>query len=321
MSETRKYAYYPGCSLSASAEEYDVSTRRVLGRLGVEVEEIPGWTCCGASAVEAVDDLLSHVLPARNLALAERDLPGLEVLVPCSACYLNLYRTRSEVQIKRTLRDQVGRALDAEGLTYAAVAPVRHLLDVLANDIGADAVKKAVTRELSGLTVAPYYGCQALRPYRVFDDPVRPGTMAPLIEATGASVVDWDMGARCCGASLMVTHKEAALAASGAILAEAGRLGADVIVTVCPMCQLNLEAYQSEALRAAGGGEHVAVLYLPQLLGLALGLEEKEILLGKNLAVTGRFRTRLQHEPEEEAPAQEEGREPGEKTQTPETGG
>ena len=314
-----KYAYYPGCSLTAGAEEYDASTRRMLERLGVEVEEIPDWTCCGASAVGAVSELLSYALPARNLALAERDLPGLEVMAPCSACYLNLYRARHEVLANRTLRDEVGRALDAEGLTYAAVAPVRHLLDVLVTDIGADKVAEACERDLAGLTVAPYYGCQALRPYRVFDDPVRPVTMTPLIEATGASALDWDMGAKCCGASLMITHKETALAASGAILAAAR--DADAIVTVCPMCQLNLEAYQSQALRAAGGGEPVAVLYLPQLLGLAMGLDEKELHLGKNLAVTRRFRTRLEHGPEEEAPAQGEETEPGGTIQTPETGG
>lgn len=322
MSEKRKYAYYPGCSLGASAVEYDASTRRVLDRLGVEVEEIPGWTCCGASAVEAVSDLLSYVLPARNLALAERDLPGLDVLVPCSACYLNLYRARFEVSVNRTLRDKVGQALDVEGLTFAAVAPVRHLLDVLANDIGADRVKEEVGRELAGLTVAPYYGCQALRPYNVFDDPVRPETMTPLVEAVGAKVLDWDMGAKCCGASLMVTHREAALAASGKILAAAQEgEGADVIVTVCPMCQLNLEAYQSQALKMAGGGRRVAILYLPQLLGLAMGMSEKELMLDKNLVVTGRFRTRLEWRPEEETPEQAEEQEPGEEIQTPETGG
>jgi heterodisulfide reductase subunit B len=282
-----KYAYYPGCSLEASAEGYDVSSREALSRLGVELAEIPDWTCCGASAVEPVSRLLTLALPARNLALAERETPGLDMLVPCSACYLNHLRVGRECAADRNLPGQINEALGAEGLHYSGKIRVRHLLDVLAGDIGAEAVAAQVTRRMEGLTVAPYYGCQALRPYALFDDPEHPRSMDPLIKALGAKVFDWDMGGRCCGASLMATKREVALVSVAAIL-KAGA-GADVIVTVCPMCQMNLEAYQSQAHH----DRPISILYLPQLLGLAFGLSDQQTLLDKNLAVTDQFRDKL----------------------------
>lgn len=282
-----KYAYYPGCSLEASAEEYDVSCREVLQRLGVELAEIPDWTCCGASAAEPVSRLLTLALPARNLALAEREAAGLDMLVPCSACYLNHLRVTRECAQDRSLSGRINEVLGTEGLGYAGKVRVRHLLDVLAADIGPEAVAAAATRRLEGLTVAPYYGCQALRPYALFDDPEHPRSMTPLITALGATVLDWDMGGRCCGASLMATRKDVALSSVAAILDAAE--GADVIVTVCPMCQMNLEAYQKQARH----GSPVSVLYLTQLLGLAFGLSDGQVLLGKNLAVTDALKGKL----------------------------
>lgn len=286
-----KYAYYPGCSLTTSAVEYDASCREVLGRLGVELAEIPDWTCCGASAAEPVSRLLALVLPARNLALAERELPGLEVLAPCSACYLNLLRTTRECAATRSLPGTLNEALSVEGLQYGGAVKVRHLLDILQNDIGTQRIRDEVVRPLEGLVAAPYYGCQILRPYRVFDDPERPRSLAPLLEALGATPLEWDKGGRCCGASLMATKRAAALPLVADILEAAGP--ADCIVTVCPMCQMNLEAYQSEAIAATGRGRPISILYLPQLMGLAFGLSEDRMLLDKNLAVTAAFRGKL----------------------------
>jgi heterodisulfide reductase subunit B len=283
-----KYAYYPGCSLEASAEEYDVSCRGVLDRLGVELAEIPDWTCCGASAVEPVSGLLTLALPARNLALAEREAPGLDMLVPCSACYLNHLRVSRECAADRGLPGRINEALSAEGLGYAGKVRVRHLLDVLMNDIGPEAVAAEVKNRLDGLVVAPYYGCQILRPYALFDDPEHPGSMVPLLAALGATALDWNMGGRCCGASLMATRRDVALASVAAILEAAA--GADVIVTVCPMCQMNLEAYQRQARSAPP----VSVLYLTQLLGLAFGLSGDRVLLGKNMEVTDALKGKLE---------------------------
>lgn len=285
------YTYYPGCSLTLGAIEYSVSSQAVLERLGAGLSAISDWTCCGASAAESVSRLLSYALPARVLALAEKARPGDDVLVPCSACYLNLQKVVQESGKDKRLLHEINEVLAAEGLAFSGRSRVRHILDVLANDIGPERIGAQASSPLEGLVVAPYYGCQILRPYALFDDPERPASMDALLEALGAEVLAWDMGGRCCGASLMATKREVALASVANILAAAQ--GADAIVTVCPMCQMNLEAYQKQAFRISGRGLPVAVVYLPQLMGLAFGLTEEEVLLRKNMAVSARFRDRI----------------------------
>jgi len=283
-----KYHYYPGCSLEGTAMEYDLSTRALLEALGVVLIEIEDWTCCGASAAEAVDHLLALALPARNLALAEHQADGLDILVPCSACYLNLRTAQDKARRDPVQAARINAVLAADGLRLAGRPRVRHLLDVLSVDIGAPAVAGAVTRPLAGLRIAPYYGCQCLRPFADFDDPELPVSMEPLIRATGAEVFAWGVGGHCCGASHMNTQREAGLALVTGLL-EAAR-GADAGVTVCPMCQMNLEGYQRAASRRSGRDLRISVLYLPQLLGLALGLSQGVLGLGRNLAVSGPWR-------------------------------
>jgi len=288
-----RYAYYPGCSLTESAKEFDVSTRKVMECLGATLEEVPDWTCCGASAVESVSRLLAFALPARNLALAQQDGEDVDMLVPCSACYLNLRRVQEETAHDRDLAADIEEVLDADGLSYNGTVRVRHLLDVLKADFGPSQIAEHVVRPLEGLTVAPYYGCQILRPYRVFDDPETPTSMEPLLKAAGAEIFDWSAGNVCCGASLMATEKEVALVSVARIL-EAAR-GADVIATVCPLCQMNLEAYQSEAIRQTGRGKPVTVLYLPQLLGLAMGFTPQDMLLDKGMSMQAVTRNKISH--------------------------
>ncbi|WP_237559944.1 CoB--CoM heterodisulfide reductase iron-sulfur subunit B family protein [Desulfohalovibrio reitneri] len=275
---TMTYAYYPGCSLKESAVEYDASTRAVLEVLGAELKDIPDWTCCGASAADAVSESMGLLLPARNLALAARDEPGWDVLVPCSACYLNLRRVAEKTRHDHAMLDRINSGLAGEGLELSGEVRVRHLLDVLSSDL-LEAFTGRVKRSLNGLRVAPYYGCQALRPYAVFDDPEHPVSMEPLVEAMGGEVVPWGAGNRCCGASLLVTHRQAALDRVDEILAQAG--DADVVVTVCPLCQMNLESARRSAL--AGREKPLSILYLPQLMGLALDLAPRRLLLDKNM--------------------------------------
>jgi heterodisulfide reductase subunit B len=285
------YAYYPGCSLTESAQEYDVSTRLVFERLCMGLSEISDWTCCGASAVDAVSGLLALALPARNLGLAAKQLPGKDVLAPCSACYLNHLRVQEMTRHDRALAAKVNQAIAGEGLALDPGVRVRHLLDVLANDVGPERISQAVLMPLTGLTVAPYYGCQALRPYPVFDDPERPTSMDRILAALGATVLDWDKRAVCCGASLMATDQETALRAVAGILSAAAE--ADCVATVCPLCQMNLEAYQKQALRVNEAAREVAVVYLPQLMGLAMGMGNDDVLLSKNLALTARLSAAL----------------------------
>lgn len=277
-----RYAYYPGCSLTGTAREYDVSTRALCHSLGLELVEIPDWTCCGASAVEPVSHLLTHVLPARNLALAENIQDSKGILIPCSACYFNHLRVEMEVARDYERKKAVNEVLGLEELDYSGQGEqVLHLLQVLnQSDMLQNLAQRAVYT-LDQISVAPYYGCQILRPFARFDDPEQPTSMLSLLQAVQARIHPWRMGNKCCGASLMTTHKETALADVAAILH--GAQGADVIVTVCPMCQMNLEGFQRHALHNHPKDHPVPVLYLPQLLGLALGLAPEKLEINKNL--------------------------------------
>jgi heterodisulfide reductase subunit B2 len=281
------YLYYPGCSLMGTAREYDLAARALLINLGVELIEIEDWTCCGATAADGVSRLLALTLSARNLALAEKMDRDLDILAPCSACYLNLKKAGEVCRLDRETKQRVNQALAEEHLYVGEGAHVRHLLDVLTRDMDVSYFRERVDHPLKGLVVAPYYGCQCLRPFLVFDDPERPCSMEPWIKAAGADVYDWDMGGKCCGASHMTTKPEVGRILVRRILEAA--IGADVIVTVCPMCQMNLEAYQSAISREAGRDLAMDVLYLPQLLGLALGLAPGQIRLDLNLALKKEF--------------------------------
>ncbi len=285
------YLYYPGCSLTASAREYDLATRATMTALDVGLTEIDGWTCCGASAAAPISHLLSLSLGARNLALAESMNEDGQILVPCSACYLNLKKAREVLANDADQRERINDALSAVDLNASGRVRVRHLLDVLAVDLGAARLAGRLSRSLSGLIVAPYYGCQCLRPYIEFDDPERPVTMQPLIEATGATVLDWEMGALCCGAALVSTRPDDGLKRVTSIL-KAAR-GADLIVTVCPMCQMNLDAWQAKASQTAGEDLSITVLYLPQLLGLSMGLTAEALGIKMNLAVSAQFKEKI----------------------------
>jgi heterodisulfide reductase subunit B len=287
-----KYLYYPGCSLEGTAREYDLSTRAFMQELGADLLEIKDWTCCGASAAEATSYLLSLALPACILAMAEKMNGVGEILVPCSACYLNLKKVEEKSRKDPALLDKINTILEEEKLQLRGQVRVRHLLDVVARDVGPKKIFAHLKNPLLDLSIAPYYGCQCLRPYSVFDDPEAPTSMEPVIKAAGAKIHPWNMGGRCCGASHMTTKPEVSLELVAAIL-KAAR-GADAIVTVCPMCQMNLEAYQKKISRMCKEDMSMTILYLPQFLGLALGLSEKDLRIDLNLSITKSFRDKLQ---------------------------
>jgi heterodisulfide reductase subunit B len=286
-----KYLYYPGCSLEGTALEYNASTRAFMQELEVDLLELKEWTCCGASAAEATSHLLSLALPAYILAMAEEMDGTKEILVPCSACYLNLKKVEEKSRKDPELLDKINTILKEKKLHFNGQARVRHLLDVVARDIGPEKIVTRVKNPFMDLSIAPYYGCQCLRPYTVFDDPEEPRSMEPVIEAVGAKIHPWNMGGKCCGASHMTTKPEVALELVAAIL-KAAR-GADAIVTVCPMCQMNFEAYQKKISRMWKEDLSMTILYLPQFLGLALGLSEQDLRLDLNLSITKAFRDKL----------------------------
>jgi len=275
------YAYYPGCSLSGMGKPYDESLRAVFGHLGLGLEEIPDWNCCGATSYMSIDEQKAVALAARNLALAEP--MGAEVLAPCAACYLVLSKAQHMMTDYPAIAAKVNKGLQAAGLAYRGSVVVRHPLDILVNEVGLDAIRAKVTRPLAGCRVAPYYGCQVVRPYGTFDDPLRPQTMDRLLEALGAQVVEYPLKAHCCGGSLMGTMEDIGVRLSFLLLKEARARTANVLATACPLCQYNLEGYQGKMRRTYGEDVTLPIVYFTQLVGLAFGLAPKALGLQRNL--------------------------------------
>jgi len=270
-----KYLYFPGCSLKGTGRAYEESFLAVFKALGLEVRELEDWNCCGATAYMSVDETKSYALAGRNLAIAERS-SDLDVIAPCSACYLVLNKTQKGLKENPELRRKVVNALKAAGLDYKGKVRVRHPLDVLINDVGVEKLAKFITKPLKGMKFAPYYGCQVVRPYSTFDDQYNPVTMDKLIEAVGAECVSWPLKTRCCGGSLTGTLPEVGLRLAYILIKEAKKRGAGAIVTLCPLCQFNLDGYQD---KIASKYERVDIptLYFTQILGLAMGLPESEL--------------------------------------------
>ncbi len=279
----RQYAYFPGCSSSdGGAKAYGWSTQAVCKVLGVELIELEDWNCCGSTPYSSVEELASFCLSARNLALAEKK--GLDIVTPCSSCYVILNRTNSYLKQYPELKAKVAEALAAGGLEYHRTVRARHLLDVLVNDIGYDAIAAEVKKNLEGLKVAPYYGCQLVRPRFGFDHPENPRSMDRLIASLGGEPIDFPMKARCCGGSLIISEEDLSLGLIGRILNSALGRGAECLITPCPLCQTNLDAYQSQVNRKLHSSFNLPVLFFTQLMGVAFGLSEEELGL-KNCIV------------------------------------
>lgn len=282
-----KYIYYPGCSLKSTGRVYEESLLSVMDVLNIDYKELDDWNCCGATAYMAVDDRKAYVLAARNLALAEEQMknePEVNIIAPCAACFMVLLKTQKFLEENPEDKAAVVAALKESGLNYTGRAKVRHPLDVLVNDYGEAEIIKRITKPLKGIRVASYYGCQTVRPYSVFDDQRNPETMDRLMKAAGAEVVDWSMKTRCCGASLTGTVQDVALPLSYVIVHEAKKRRADAVATACPLCQFNLECYQTDMNSKFKSDLKVDILYFTQLLGMALGIEPKK--LGMNRLFT-----------------------------------
>jgi len=277
-----EYLYYPGCSLESSGKPYDESLRAVFRALGIGLRQLEDWNCCGATMYMSVNEALSLAISARNLALAEqagfRDL-----IAPCSACYTVLLKTNRFLRESPELRAKVDQLLGQVGLKYSLGVKVRHPLDVLVNEVGVEAIASAAKRSLEGVAFAPYYGCQIVRPERGFDDAEFPLTMDTLFQRLGARAAYFPLKTRCCGGMLMTTFPDVCLQLVKDLVECAAENGAQCIVTTCPLCQVNLEAYQKRVNKMFGTSYQVPVMYFTQLLGVALGCSEKELGLQRNL--------------------------------------
>ena len=278
----RYYTYFPGCSSSdGGAKAYGWSAQAIARALDVELVELEDWNCCGSTPYTSVDELASFCVSARNLALAEKG--GLDLVTPCSACYMILGRTNSSLKEHPELRAKVDEALSAGGLEYHRTIRVRHLLDILANDVGYDEIASKVKRSLAGLAVAPYYGCQVVRPQPSFDHPESPQSLDRLIESLGAKATPFPLKARCCGGSLIISEEELALELIHKLLESASSNGAECIVTVCPLCQTNLDVYQGRVNKKFKTDFDLPILFFTQLMGVAFGIEGEALGLEKGI--------------------------------------
>ena len=277
----KQFAYFPGCSLEKIALSYSQSTIETTNKLGVELKELEDWNCCGATAYFHVDELLAYTLCARNIAMAEKE--HLDLVAPCSACFKNTYFTNRALKEDPDLAEHINVALAEDDLHFSGDIEVRHLLEMIVEDIGCEQVKEQVSNPLEGLRVATYYGCQIVRPQKDHENVEEPMFFENLMTAIGADPISYALKMRCCGGSLLISSREAALDMIFNLLKCAVDSGADVIATACPLCQINLECYQPQVNQEYGTSFHIPVVYFTQLLGLALGLPNKSLGLGTEL--------------------------------------
>jgi heterodisulfide reductase subunit B len=272
--------YYPGCTLSTKARGYDASGRAVAKALGLELEELQDWNCCGATFPLAMDNLLAMTGPTQVLVEARAHSERLVTL--CAICYNVLKRTNHFLQSDAEKRDRINYFIEAD---YAGDLRVQHFLEILRDELGFEALKQRVDlarketgKSLEGLKVAPYYGCLLLRPEKELqlDNAEDPRILEDLLAAIGCDPVDFSHRVECCGSYLLVTSPDLAADMSYAVLQSAAHNGAHLLVTACPLCQYNLDHKQREMARQHPGFKPLPVLYFTQLMGLALGLNSDD---------------------------------------------
>jgi heterodisulfide reductase subunit B len=274
-----KYAYFPGCSLESTGIEYHMSTKAVAKHLGIELWEIPDWICCGASAAHQTDHLLSLALPAYNLAIAEKE--GLDVAVPCAACYNRMRGAEIAARTSPEMQQKISQAIETE---FQGNSEAISLLDLMANRVGTEKIASHVTKPLTGLRVASYYGCLLVRPKEItgFDDVENPTSMDRIVEALGGEPVEWAHKTECCGAGHTTTLSKEANVLLKNIFEDAINNGADCIASACPLCFLNLDMRQKGVEQAFGKQYNLPVFYFTELMGLAFGYSPKEMGVPKH---------------------------------------
>jgi heterodisulfide reductase subunit B2 len=281
-----KYAYYPGCSAHSTARDMHESSLAVARALGIELVELNGWTCCGASAAHQTDRVLAAALPAANLLLAKE--MGLDMVVNCAACYNRSKASNHEVDSSPAMRKQVS---DALGQDYDGSVRVRHFIEVLLEDVGVEKIRKSVKHSLKGLKVASYYGCFLVRPHEVtrFDDPENPTSLDRLVSAVGGEALDWPGKVECCGGGLNLTRTDVVVKLAGSIIGAAKESGAECVAVACPMCQASLDLRQKDIEKETGKRLDMPILYITQLLGLCLDIPQRELGLNRLMVGPGKI--------------------------------
>lgn len=269
-----KYAYYPGCSAHSTARDMHESCLATAKALGIELNEIKGWTCCGASAAHQTDRILAASLASANLLSAKQ--MGMDMVVNCAACYNRSKAANYEIINSEEVRQSV---TDSLGQPYDGSVPVRHFVEILAKDFGLAKLRKKIINPLKGLKVASYYGCYLVRPQEVtgFDDPENPTILESLIDVMGGTNVEWSGKVDCCGGMQNLTRMEITVRRSAAVIEMAQAAGAECIVVACPMCQVSLDLRQADMEKLLGKKFNMPVIYITQLVGLALGISPEKL--------------------------------------------
>ncbi|MGI0131669.1 MAG: CoB--CoM heterodisulfide reductase iron-sulfur subunit B family protein [Thermoplasmata archaeon] len=280
-----KLAYYPGCVAQESGRELDMATRWVAQRLDLELVDFPNFSCCGSGFVDEANSVLNVAMNARNLAIAER--AGLDLLTVCSTCQgmLTLANRRLE---EAPVRAKVDGALQQIGVTYRGTTKVKHLLQVLVQDVGVDRVRALVRRPLVGLKVGAFYGCHLVRPANElrWEKPEEPHSFEDLIAGLGATPVMYRGRVMCCGFPILFVREGTANRIAATQIDDARAHGADAMATPCPLCHLSLDGFQNKAAKAVGHDLHMPVFHLPQLVGLAMGATPEEVGLPRHMVST-----------------------------------
>ncbi len=285
-----KYAFWPGCVSKGACPELYVSMVRTARELGIELVELYDGNCTGAGIISEHSQDTADALNARNFAMAQR--LGLPLINICSTCQGVMSYTQNRLAKNAKLLEPINETLAEEGLFYDAAAGLetKNFLWVLVEDFGLDRLKKMVRKPLTGLHVGPFYGCYILRPEAVLgydEHPDRDRYLEFVIEAVGATLVTYEGQDKCCGFPILTVNKKNSLTMAGNHVHEAQEQGADCLVTPCPLCHLNLDAQQPDAVKVANvDGTEVPILHLPQLIGLALGIDPKELRLDRHVVST-----------------------------------
>lgn len=281
----KQYTYFPGCSSNSTARALGMSVKAIEKPLDIELIELDDWNCCGSTPYGSLYEDEALLVAARNLALAEKS--GRDLVTPCSSCFVVLHKANLHLKEHDKTRAKVNQALAAAGLEFHGKINVRLLPEVIFHDVTPEKLAQKVTKKLNGLKVASYYGCQMLRPYG-FDNPEAPTSLDKIVESLGGTAVPFLYKNRCCGGSLIIPEENSALNLMQKILANAVENGADCLITPCPLCQMNLDAYRVKVNSKFGKSFNIPVLFVSQLIGLAMGVDTTSLGFKANVVSTAK---------------------------------
>ncbi len=289
-----KYAFYPGCVSRGGCPELYPAAKLICQRLGIELQEMPGASCTGAGVLQEKNRLLGDVLNARTFAMSEA--LGLPIMTICSTCQGVMSQANFRMVKDPEYLAQINEQLAEEGLEYKGTATPKHLLWILLEDFGLDNLTPLITRPLAGIRLAPFYGCYIVRPTDALDfenNPERMSSLERLIEILGATVVDFSGKTRCCGFPILTINEKNSVAMVAKHTSEVKDLGADAMVTPCPLCHLNLDAYQPKASAQVQRPIDMPILHMPQAIGLAMGVRPEDLGLQRHIVNTKPLITKL----------------------------